>query len=630
MLVEQATKTVGCSVFVYRGHTIDEELRAALGSASDLVVVNFSQDIFVYEYFEPRVAIKNYDAYLSAHELRQVIAEAYKLAREWFHVLPEDCTCYDGVSLGTVAEYDFVIVFIEALKGIRLAERLIAMHAPARMILVDDGSVTFRAFQAVCQSTGVRLVAMPAEGARRRLLLRQPRLLTWRKLAVANCFVLLSRLVGALRGESRATIRILAPEYFRFTPLIEELASDPGFAFRIIGAGYKKIARALMAGGSVQHILAVGYMSWRQLASVQRYRRKLRERASVLKPMLAEHGPRFRGYSVYEVCRDIIEEHLRDRFVNYAAFVEISRAVLVREKITHVILNQDLQGYHKVLALVANALGVHTICFQHGLSADVPYYGKHVSRTIAVWGEREREVYLRRGRTSDDRIQVVGDPFIRNLRARQFDREVICRRLGLDPLRPIVLMSCERFVNLFCDCERETSANDKLAQVCQVLADDPTLQLLVRFKASFAYAEFGDSIETKEKIINRYNRGNIFLDTGGDIYERLCIADVVVVTNSTIGLEAMIFAKPVLMFTLPGTEDLVEYVSAGAAVRVTNREELRLALNRVLPDQKFRLDLQEVQRRYVDFNIVNLRDADPLGRIRQFLTQERPRLASTV
>lgn len=630
MLVEQATKTVGCSVFVYRGHKIDDELRHALEGGVRPMVINFSQDIFVHEYFGPGTSIENYDRYLPVHELRELIARSYELGRDWYRMLPEDCNLYDGVSLGAVAEYDFVIVFIEVLKGIRLAERIIAMHAPARIILVDDGSVTFRAFQAVCRSRGVELVGIASQKSHRRLLLEQPRLLTWRKLAVAKCFVLLYRLLSALRSKPQSMARVLMPEYFRFGPLVKGLASDPRFEFCIIGGNYKNVVGALTDGGRVRYISPVGYMRWSQFSSVQHYERRLQDCLDSLQPLLGEQGPCYRGYPLYEVCRDIIEEHLRNRFVNYAAFIEISRAVLVREKITHVILNQDLQGYHKVLGLVANALGVHTICFQHGLSADVPNYGKHISRTIAVWGEREREVYVRRGRVSDDRIQVVGDPFIRNLPARQFDREAICRRLGLDPLRPIVLMSCERFVNLFCDYERETSANDKLAQVCQVLADDPTLQLLVRFKASFAYAEFGDSIETKEKIINRYNRGNIFLDTRGDIYERLFIADVVVVTNSTIGLEAMIFGKPVLMFTLPGAEDLVEYVSEGAAVRVTNREEMRLALNRILADPIFPLRLQEIRRRYVDFNVVNLHDPDPVARIRQLLTQERRNLAATV
>lgn len=590
------------------------------------MVINFSQDIFVHEYFGPGTSIENYDRYLPVHELRELIARSYELGRDWYRILPEDCYLYDGISLGAVTEYDFVIVYIEVLKGIRLAERLIETHSPDRIFLVDDGSVTFRAFQAVCRSRGVELACIASQRSHRRLLLEQPRLLTWRKLAVAKCFVLLYRLLSALRSKPQSMARVLMPEYFRFGPLLKGLASDPRFEFCIIGGNYKNKVRALSDGGRVRYISPVGYITWSQFSSVQNYERRLQECLHTLQPLLGEQGLRYRGYPLYEVCRDIIEEHLRNRFVNYAAFIEISHAVLTREHITHVIVNQDLQGYHKVLALVANVVGVHTICFQHGLSTDAPHYGKHVSRTVAVWGERERELYLRRGRASDDRIQVVGDPFICNLRTRQFDREAICRRLGLDPLRPIVLMSCERFVNLFCDCEPETAANYKLAQVCQVLADDPSLQLLVRFKASFAYAEFGGSIETKQKIINRYNRGNIFLDTGGDIYERLFIADVVVVTNSTIGLEAMLFGKPVLVLHLDRDHDLTGYLKSGGVLCARNQGEIVRAIRAGLYEEGTRRGLAEAQDRFLKYNFANLEAPDPLVWIRSLLTgpEEEP------
>lgn len=113
--------------------------------------------------------------------------------------------------------------------------------------------------------------------------------------------------------------------------------------------------------------------------------------------------------------------------------------------------------------------------------------------------------------------------------------------------------------------------------------------------------------------------GIIVEDAGGDVLERIYVSDVVMVTASTIGLEAMLLEKPVIVCVDPNAPELVEYSAFGAAVRVTNAEELRTALEQTLSGGGIASPIRERQRSFIDVNVANLRDADPLTRLKDFL-----------
>jgi hypothetical protein len=236
-----------------------------------------------------------------------------------------------------------------------------------------------------------------------------------------------------------------------------------------------------------------------------------------------------------------------------------------------------------------------------------------------MWGGHDVEIATRLGQASVQRMRLLGDPVVDRLRTRRSDRRQICGALGLDPDRPIVLAAMERYVNYESADACRSTHNERLARVCEAMTALPQVQLLVRFKAPFVYEEFGDGLQVKQRILERFNRGNIHVDPGGDLYDRLHVADAVVVEYSTVGLEAMLFGKPVLVVADHGVADPIDYVSRGAAVRVVDVHEVVASLTQALTDAAFRDRLTGAQRAFVSWNVVNLDDADPLERFRAFL-----------
>lgn len=616
MIPSAPVQAHGSCVFIHRGHRVTDTVSRAFDCGGPTLVVNFGPDLFASARFHAGLRVEPYDRYVTTEDLQAIIAESYVLAPAWCRGLPDTLCTYRGISLADAAAFDFVTLFVEAMKSVCLAERIIDIERPSRVMLVRDGSPAFRAFEAVCRARGVELIALESSEPLAKSKSPRDQTLKWWRVALAVGAVRLGRLVASGRDSAESARVILIP-YFRFDPLIKGLASDPRLALLMFGGSVRAGLRDLRRAGRVSTLLPTGYLRISQVVSVARYGRALRRLLPSIDGAL-DGGPAYHGYHLRGLCRDLVDEHLQSRFLAYAAFVETAHAVVGAERPTHVVVNQDKQGYHRILCIVANQLGVRTVVYQHG----VPFNGPeldHVASSVAVWGRHELETYRRLRRPAADRLHILGDPALASLRGRRFEREVIARSLGLDPARPIVLMACERFVNCVSAHERETGASDALAQVCAAAAEEPHVQFLVRWKPGKFYGDFGDSVAIKNEIMDRYHRDNIVMDPGGDLYDRLFVADAVVVRASTVGLDAMIFGKPVIIFAGDGVAGLIDYVSSGAAVRVESREEFRHALARSLHDGAFRASMLHAQSRFLQANFANLNDADPLSRFRDFL-----------
>jgi hypothetical protein len=591
-----------------------------LGDGTGWSVVNLSSDIFASERFPPGIVMRHPRELVAVPELLDVQSEARALARTWHEALPEEVRAFNGVDLVAACEYDAMRQFVEALKGIRLAEAVVG-ERPESIVIVQDGSPIPRAFTVAAQHHGVVLRSFESH-TRNRYHGSVPTPVTLRKALAAKAVDACVHAFARCRRRS-ATIRLLVTDYFRFDPLVDDVAADQRVQVYVLGGGRSKVWQDLTRPRKgICHPLLSARIGLRRLFSVGQYRQTT---ARIDREPVIRRGPHVRGYPLLEICRPWVDHLLSSALADYATFVDMATSLLKKGRVTHVLVDQDVQGERRLLSMIANRLGARTICYQHGMTVNCSFPA-HVSDTYAAWGERERAQYQRLGRDTD-RVRVLGDPFLAYLKTRRFDREAICRRIGLNPHRPIILMTCERYVSLTAPGEWPSLPNERLARVCDAVSGLPDVQLLVRFKGLGSYDEYGDSAVLKREIIDRFNRhGNICIDpssradsSGGNLYERLFISDAVIVTTSTVGLEAMLFGKSVLVLTEADAIQIVDYIDSGATSKVLTVEEIRSAITAAV-DQTAPADaLRDAQRRFVELNFANIHDDDPLSRPREFL-----------
>lgn len=589
----------------------------ALGAEHFPIVVNTSQDIFLAERLGLAVPIRDPWDYLTEEDFSSIYDRAFELAQGWYRLLDPADYHYLDLSLADIAEYDFVTLFLEALKGIRLSQRILEREKPSRVVVTPSGGIVAKALRAVGERVGVEVECLPELGGTQKPLLPQASLLEIRRFIGSRPFSILSRMraaVDSLRASSAHTI--LMPAYFRLQPLAVELGRDQRFRVLILGGTPSQIIATSLRGGSVRYLSGSGYLTWRHRLSVRRYLDRIEGRWDEIVYRLVDDSFAYDGVGLMDLLKDEIREAFCSTFPNYACFYEMANALIDREGVDCVAVNQDLARWQKVLIWVGNARGLRTICFQHGASPDLPRYGRHIAKQVALWGEHEREVYLKNGHATPERIAVVGDPFLQVLKTTRYSRQEICHRLGLDPEKKIILMAGERFVTLCSQFERPGSSNRTLWLVCNTVREMKDVQLLVRLKEEQVYAEFGGDFELKREILRQARGIRVVVDSTSDVYQLLFIADLVVVTFSTLGLEAMLFGKPVLVLHLDRDHDLMGYLKSGGVLCARDEGEISPAITAALYDEATRRRLAEAQDRFLKYNFTNLEAPDPLVRIR--------------
>ena len=120
-----------------------------------------------------------------------------------------------------------------------------------------------------------------------------------------------------------------------------------------------------------------------------------------------------------------------------------------------------------------------------------------------------------------------------------------------------------------------------------------------------------ENIELHEK----FEIDNFIINPTCNIYELLNACDLVISLHSTVGLEAIILDKPLLLIDYYNTE-LVDYAKRGAALKVQYPDELEKAVQKLLYDKKERKKLAPKRMIYRnDSNLNNFNSADNCARL---------------
>lgn len=85
-----------------------------------------------------------------------------------------------------------------------------------------------------------------------------------------------------------------------------------------------------------------------------------------------------------------------------------------------------------------------------------------------------------------------------------------------------------------------------------------------------------------------------------NILELIAACDVLITWESITAIEAMLLGKPVVIVNLTGREDLMPYVSAGAALGAYRQEEIAARLKDALENMDVINMLRQAQKRLLE------------------------------
>ena len=223
---------------------------------------------------------------------------------------------------------------------------------------------------------------------------------------------------------------------------------------------------------------------------------------------------------------------------------------------------------------------------QHGLISDniLPYFHKleHISNVnsdvcfplpdkMCVWSERVKESLIQNGKFNANIPIITGNPRLDFLfdALKKFDVNKISEKYNIKKKRISILFITENLLNKL---EREMVARC----VIRTLKDLDDSNLIIKLHPN----ESSDSLY--KKLISEFGLENYTIINNANLYELLFYADIVIVSYSTVGVEALMMNKPVISLNLMDLHGAMFLIKEKLAVIVEDSEELLPSIKKCL------------------------------------------------
>lgn len=301
-------------------------------------------------------------------------------------------------------------------------------------------------------------------------------------------------------------------------------------------------------------------------------------------------------------CFPIVEERIRlvaRRLAPHAVrLLSMTRSMIRRFSPDVVLMAYETGPVGRTVSAVARAAGIPTIGVQHGRIHSLHHH--YVQRSprdqdarqarllpdvTAVFGPQAQRVLVDYGGYPEDGVRVTGQPRTDLLLAgvQTFDRRKFLADHALRPDKPLILVATQNFPR-----------REDRERVLDVVLGDP--ELLHRYQFLIK-THPGETDRFVQRYLKRARICGVRVCPDVELYGALAAADVVVTGTSTVGIEALLFQKPVI--TVGGLPSPLPLADVGAALEVNSSRDFREALVSLLQDEACRSRLRDMAADFV-------------------------------
>ena len=270
-------------------------------------------------------------------------------------------------------------------------------------------------------------------------------------------------------------------------------------------------------------------------------------------------------------------EKLRYLFLMYfpemIRYIEIINSMLSIEKPKLLVVMNEITTIGNIAVHIAKGKGIKTAWIQHGTVGDASNFTPSCVDMLAVWGDAPKHAFIKKG-VPEERIIITGSPQFDDLALRNIDfKEKELINLGVKPDKKVIVLATQSIPNIEQITEALSRAVKEIPKTQLVIKTHPSEYLTKKY-LEIAGKHLDNTVLTKEYLYPLLNR-----------------CDLLVISSSTVGMEAMILGKPVITVNFTGKPDLMPYAEEKAAVGVYKEEDLLRTIKLVL-DKKSRKKLK--------------------------------------
>ena len=538
------------------------------------------------------IAYKTPGQYFDA-AVTPVDTTAIEMARCWYGPISSDLQ-YRGISLGTMAEYDFAFLFIDALRCIEIAATIISREKPdvitlpTGMLLAEPPNLSYEALPGALDHLA-RLNLIPVKGiapakvSKVSVFASRMRSLRVRALRLPRYFAARARhilqdhdsrsgtegenLVFSRSGTDGENLVFFCTSTAVFSRIAAEMDSSEIRCTPIVPSrlSTEQTRQAIAEVGSLSAALGQAPQTMKELT--------------------------YRGVPLLALLDNRFQQFFSQRGPRLVETTEWLHREIELKKPGMLVVIEDVAPIARNLARLFKLRGLPVLVIQHGaLLSDTAGFEVMPLEADkqAVWGDLCRQWHLIRGRCPESQV-VTGNPRFDPI-ALGYDcsRAEICQKLNLDPGRGIILVATEWGEWSF------ESGENYIRTTLKALLAFPEKQIVVKLHPAYHehYRRVVQCVASEENV-----RVTITEDY---LWDLIVNSEVVIISNSTVGLEAMILHRPVIVVNSGSQTEADVYVAHQAALEAHSIEEIVARVGDVLNRPEVRASLAKAAASFVN------------------------------
>jgi hypothetical protein len=219
------------------------------------------------------------------------------------------------------------------------------------------------------------------------------------------------------------------------------------------------------------------------------------------------------------------------------------------------------------IVALAKSKGIKTITVQHGLvCSQIPGYLPVKSNFFACWGERERETLTSQG-ADPEKLAVIGFPGFDELWTKRMDTL-------LEPAKPLRVLIATQGVESSVEWYFALTPTARIIKaITEMNYDRESVQFTIRLHPNE---------ELSLQALELANKAGIKVTKRLPLYGQFDQCDVVVTQFSTVGLEALLYGKPLVSLNWVSAEEVTPYAKEGVAERSCSPKDFLPSLSKAV------------------------------------------------
>ncbi len=209
--------------------------------------------------------------------------------------------------------------------------------------------------------------------------------------------------------------------------------------------------------------------------------------------------------------------------------VNVVKVFFSKVSVGKIILMTDVHKLSRISTFLARDLMIPTYVIQHGATVGEEGYMPIIADKMLVWGESSKNWFTKRGQSAD-KIEIVGSPRMDMVVYGGVDQSCLNQR---EWKKVLVVMSMVAFERTFLLTIKDALMRCEIKDVEVIVKLHPGGAVDFSFMPNEVFKQSG----LEYKVLRFENTKMLLKET-----------DIVIVTNSTVGMEAIIENKPIFQF----------------------------------------------------------------------------------